>query len=250
MADLIYGINPVREALRGGRRRPLKLILAQNVSSPRHQELLQDAERAGVPVLWKKRQDLDLLAGHHQHQGVLLEIESFAYASLDDLLASWRASGEKAFFLVLDGITDPHNLGAILRSADAAGCQGVIVARDRSCPVTAVVDKVSAGALEYVPLCQVTNLARTLEKLQAEGLWTFGLAGEADADPFYRADLAGDVALVVGSEGAGLRPNVRRHCDMLLAIPMAGRVSSLNASVAAAIALFEVVRQRRERAGA
>jgi 23S rRNA (guanosine2251-2'-O)-methyltransferase len=99
-------------------------------------------------------------------------------------------------------------------------------------------------------LCQVTNLARTLEKLQAEGLWTFGLAGEAHADPFYRADLAGDVALVVGSEGAGLRPNVRRHCDMLLAIPMAGRVSSLNASVAAAIALFEVVRQRRERAGA
>jgi 23S rRNA (guanosine2251-2'-O)-methyltransferase len=250
MADLIYGINPVREALRGARRRPLKLILAQNVSSPRHQELLREAGRAGVPVLRKTRQDLDRLVGHPQHQGVLLEIESFAYASLDDLLAAWRESGEKAFFLVLDGITDPHNLGAVLRSADAAGCQGVIVARDRSCPVTAAVDKVSAGALEHVPLCQVTNLARTLEKLQGEGLWIYGLAGEKDAAPLYRADLAGDVALVVGSEGAGLRPNVRRHCDLLLAIPMAGRVSSLNASVAAAIALFEVVRQRSEHAGA
>jgi 23S rRNA (guanosine2251-2'-O)-methyltransferase len=250
MADIIYGINPVREALRGGRRRPLKLIVEQNVSSPRHQELLRDAERAGVPVLLKKRQDLDRLAGNPRHQGVLLEIESFTYASLDDLLTAWRVSGQKAFFLVLDGITDPHNLGAMLRSADAAGCQGVIVARDRSCPVTAVVDKVSAGALEHVPLCQVTNLARTLEKLQAEGLWVYGLAGEEGAAPLYRADLAGDVALVVGSEGAGLRPNVSRHCDMLLAIPMAGRVSSLNASVAAAIALFEAVRQRSERAGA
>jgi len=244
MADFIYGINPVREGLRGGRRKPLVLMLAEASQSPRHQELLAEATRAGVSVLWKKRQELDRLAGSSRHQGALLEIASFVYATLEELLADWKNSGQKAFFLVLDGITDPHNLGAILRSADAAGCQGVIMAKDRSCPVTAVVDKVSAGALEHVALCQVTNLSRTLEKLQGEGVWVFGLAGEEGATPLFNADLAGDVALVVGSEGAGLRPNVRRHCDMLLAIPMAGKVSSLNASVAAALALFEVVRQR------
>lgn len=245
MAEFIYGINSVREGLRGGSRKPLALMLAESSQSPRHQELIAEAGRAAVPVLWKKRQELDRLAGSLRHQGVLLEIESFNYADLEDLLAIWQNSGQKAFFLVLDGITDPHNLGAILRSADAAGCQGVIMAKDRSCPVTAVVDKVSAGALEHVALCQVTNLSRTLEKLQKEGVWVFGLAGEEEATGLYSADLAVDVALVVGSEGSGLRPNVRRHCDMHLAIPMAGKVSSLNASVAAAVALFEVVRQRK-----
>jgi 23S rRNA (guanosine2251-2'-O)-methyltransferase len=245
MAEYIYGINTVREGLRGGRRRPLTLILAQNGPSSRHQELVAEAAQVEVPVVRKQRQELDRLAGTPQHQGVLLEIEPFAYADLETLLAAWRKSGQRAFFLVLDGITDPHNLGAILRSADAAGCHGVIVAKDRSCPVTAVVDKVSAGALEHVPLCQVTNLARTLEKFQGEGAWVYGLAGEEGAVSLYRGvDLAGDIVLVVGSEGTGLRPNVRRHCDMLLAIPMAGGVSSLNASVAAAVALFEVVRQR------
>jgi 23S rRNA (guanosine2251-2'-O)-methyltransferase len=246
MDEYIYGINPVREALRGSRRRPLRLILADTSQSPRHQEVLHEADRAEVPVVRKKRQELDRLAGTSRHQGVLLEIEPFVYTPLDDLLARRRQTGQRAFFLILDGITDPHNLGAILRSADAAGCQGVIVARDRSCPVTAVVDKVSAGALEYVPLCQVTNLARTLEVLKNEGVWVYGLAGEEESASLYGGtDLTGDVALVIGSEGAGLRPNVRRHCDMLLAIPMAGGVSSLNASVAAALALFEVVRQRR-----
>ncbi|MEZ4598406.1 MAG: 23S rRNA (guanosine(2251)-2'-O)-methyltransferase RlmB [Syntrophotaleaceae bacterium] len=246
MAEFIYGINPVREALLGGGRRPLLLILAEGSQSSRHQEILLEAGRANVPVIRKKRQELDRLAGTSHHQGALLEIEPFAYADLEDLLVRRRQSGQKAFFLVLDGITDPHNLGAILRSADAAGCHGVIMARDRSCPVTAVVDKVSAGALEHVPLCRVTNLARTLEKFKSEGMWVYGLAGEGDSVSLYKGtDLTGDVVLVVGSEGSGLRANVRRHCDLLLAIPMAGRVSSLNASVAAALALFEVVRQRQ-----
>jgi len=250
MADLIYGINPVREGLMGRRRKPLELFVLRGGGSARIKELLWEAEKEGVPVRQRERKDLDRLAGHSHHQGVLLRVEPFAYACLEELLSIWRASGRKAFFLILDGINDPRNLGAALRTADAAGCHGVIVPKDRACPVTAVVDKASAGALEHIPLCQVTNLARTLEKLQGEGLWIYGLAGEEDAAPLYRADLKGDVALVVGSEGAGLRPNVRRHCDLLLAIPMAGRVSSLNASVAAAIALFEVVRQRCERADA
>lgn len=245
MADLIYGINPAREGLRGSRRKPLELFIADDAKSSRIEELLHEASRAGVPVRRRERKDLDRLVGHHHHQGAVLKVESFAYASMEELLERWRSSGDKAFFLLLDGITDPHNLGALLRSADAAGCHGVIVPKDRSCSVTAVVDKASAGALEHVPLVQVTNLARTIEELKQLGVWVYGLAGNEEAGALYGADLRGDLALVVGSEGTGLRPNVRRHCDGLLAIPMHGGVASLNASVAAAVALFEVVRQRK-----
>jgi len=248
MPDLIYGFNPVREALAGERRRPLELTVANGPSSPRLAELLAAASAAGVPIRRRERRDLDRLAGTAHHQGVLLAVEPFPYSDLDDLLAAWQGSGEPAFFLLLDGITDPHNLGAILRSAEGAGCHGVIVPKDRSCPVTAVVDKSSAGALEHLRLCQVTNLARTLDRLKGLGIWCYGLAGEGGT-PLFGADLDGDLALVVGSEGSGLRPNVRQHCDGLLAIPLQGRVGSLNASVAAGVALFEVVRQRKKEKG-
>jgi 23S rRNA (guanosine2251-2'-O)-methyltransferase len=248
-ADLVYGINPVREALRGERRRPLELLAERDSHPPRLEALLREAVAAGVPVQRRQRQELDRLAGHSHHQGVVLRVEPFAYAEAEELLERWRSSGQKAFFLLLDGITDPHNLGAILRSADAAGCHGVFVPKDRSCPVTAVVEKTAAGALAHLPLCQVTNLARTLEELKQEGVWVYGMASEESAEELYRTDLAGNLALVVGSEGTGLRPNVRRHCDGLLAIPMGGGVASLNASVAAAVALFEVVRQRRHEFG-
>jgi 23S rRNA (guanosine2251-2'-O)-methyltransferase len=245
MADLIYGINPVREGLMGRRRKPLELFVLRGGGSARIKELLWEAEKEGVPVRQRERKDLDRLAGHSHHQGVLLRVEPFAYACLEELLSIWRASGRKAFFLILDGINDPRNLGAALRTADAAGCHGVIVPKDRACPVTAVVDKASAGALEHIPLCQVTNLARVLERLKNEGVWVYGMAGGEEADSFFEVDLSGDLALVVGSEGKGLRSNVREHCDMLLSIPMQGGVASLNASAAAAIALFEVVRQRK-----
>ncbi|APG27713.1 23S rRNA (guanosine(2251)-2'-O)-methyltransferase RlmB [Syntrophotalea acetylenivorans] len=245
MADLIYGINAVSEGLRSSRRKPLSLVLQRDSKSPRLVQLQREAESAGVPVARRDRRELDRLVGHGHHQGALLEIEPFAYLSLEELLQRWRVSEAPAFFLVLDGITDPHNLGAILRSADGAGCHGVIVTKDRACPVTGVVDKVSAGALEHVPLCQVTNLARTLDALRKEGVWVYGLAGEEGASPLYDTDLCGDLALVVGSEGTGLRPNTRSHCDLLLAIPLRGKVSSLNASVATSVALFEAGRQRR-----
>lgn len=249
-ADLIYGINPVREALHGQRRRPLELLAERGNHTPRFEELLREAAAAGIAVQRRERQDIDRLAGHSHHQGVVLRVEPFAYAEPEELLERWRSSGQKAFFLLLDGITDPHNLGAILRSADAAGCHGVIVPKDRACPVTAVVEKTAAGALAHLPLCRVTNLARCIEEFKRAGVWVYGLAGEEAAVDLYCADLAGDLALVVGSEGAGLRPNVRRHCDGLLAISMAGKVASLNASVAAAVALFEIVRQRRPTAPA
>lgn len=247
--ELIYGVNPVRESLRGSLRRPLELFVVRGGHSPRLQELLREAEGAGVPVRLRDRDDLDRLAGTPHHQGAVLRVELFAYASLEELLARWRRSGARAFFLLLDGITDPHNLGALLRSAEAAGCHGVVIPKDRACPVTPAADKAAAGALAHIPLCRVTNLSRAIEELKSEGVWVFGLAGGDGAASLYDADLTGDVALVVGSEGGGLRPNVRRHCDGILAIPMHGGVSSLNASVAGAVALFEGVRQRRSGGG-
>lgn len=243
MAELVYGINPVREGLQSSRRRPLELFVLRERKSPRLEELCRLAGQKGVPVRSRDRRDLDRLAGHAHHQGALLRLESFPFAHIGQLLENWRRSNRPAFFLLLDGITDPHNLGALLRSADAAGCHGVILPKDRTAPITAVVDKSSAGALEHIPVCQVTNLARTVDELKKEGVWVYGLAGEG-SDQIYQTDLAGDIALVVGSEGSGLRPNVRRHCDSLLTIPMRGHVSSLNASVAAGVVLFEALRQR------
>ncbi len=244
MNDYVYGTNPVQEALLGGKRKALELVLQSGSRQARLEPLRQLALKREVPVRQVARGELDRLVGHDRHQGVVLRIAPFVYATLDDLLDSWRQRGGSAFFLVLDGITDPHNFGALLRSAEGAGCQGVIVAKDRACPVTAVVEKTAAGALAHLPLCQVTNLARTLEELQQQGIWCYGLAGDEGADDLFAASLADNLALVVGSEGKGLRPNIRKHCDGLLAIPMRGRVSSLNASVAAGIALFEVVRRQ------
>jgi 23S rRNA (guanosine2251-2'-O)-methyltransferase len=249
MSDLLHGIHAVRETLLGGRRRPLELFVVRDARAPRLEEIVRLAQGSGVRTHPRERHDLDRLVGHGHHQGVVLRVEPFPFADLGDLLQAWRASGKPALFLLLDGLTDPHNFGAALRNADAAGCQGVIVPKDRSCPVTAVVESSAAGALAHLLLCQVTNLSRAIEELKEAGVWVYGLANDADARSLYATDLTGDVALVIGSEGQGMRPNVRRHCDGLLEIPMAGGVSSLNASAAAAVALYEAVRQRLAPAG-
>lgn len=246
MADYLYGINPVAEALSGDGRRPLELLLVENNRQQRFELLRQQATKQQVGVRQLSRSDLDRLIGHDRHQGVVLKLEPFRYVSLPELIAGAKKSEKDAFFLILDGITDPHNFGALVRSAEGAGCHGVVVAKDRACPVTPVVEKAAAGALAHLPLCQVTNLARTLEELKRAGVWCYGLAGEAGAKDLFSSSLEGSVALVVGSEGSGLRPNIRNHCDALLAIPMGGHLLSLNASVAAGIALFEIVRQRRQ----
>lgn len=247
MSDYVYGINPVGEALRGSLRPPLEVFVARGNRSARVDQVLRTAGEKGVPVRQRDRQDLDRMVGHPHHQGVVLKVEPFGYAEMEDLLQVWRDSGEPGFFIALDGLTDPHNVGAIIRSAEAAGCHGVITARDRACPVTPVVDKAAAGALAHLPLCQVTNLSRTLDDLKKEGFWSFGLAGDEGSVPLFEAGLEGNLVLVVGSEGSGLRQNVRKHCDVLVGIPMHGEVSSLNASVAAAVAMFEVVRRRLSR---
>ena len=245
MADYLYGINPVGEAFQGVARKPLELLVVNGDRNERLNKLVEQAEQRQLKISYFSRKELDRLAGNSQHQGVLLRLTAFNYADFSSLLHQWQKSGDTAFFLVLDGITDPHNFGAMLRSAEVAGCKGVIVAKDRSCPVSSVVEKSAAGALAHVPLCQVTNLSRTIEELKKAGVWCYGLAGEASANELYSVDLTGNLALVVGSEGKGLRPNIRNHCDGLLSIPMAGQVNSLNASVAAGIALFEAVRQGR-----
>lgn len=243
MADFLYGVNPVREALSGSGRKPLELLLVKGERSARLEELIELGRTQQLKTVFRERRELDRLAGHNHHQGVLLRLEPFKFTDLSELLSAWQNSGKSAFFLLLDGITDPHNFGAILRSAEVAGCHGVIIAKDRSCSVTPVVEKTAAGALSYLPLCQVTNLSRAIEELKKAGIWCYGLAGEEGAENLYSAKLIGNLALVVGSEGKGLRENIRKHCDGLLAIPMQGQVNSLNASVAAAVALFEVVRQ-------
>jgi 23S rRNA (guanosine2251-2'-O)-methyltransferase len=245
MAITIFGIHSVREELLSAASRPCQLFLAAGQLSPRLQELVDLAEQRNVSVKTLDRPEFEALIGRNRHQGVALQLEPFTFLSLDGLLKKTTAgSAPKAFFLILDSISDPRNFGAILRNADAAGCQGVIIAKDRSCPVTGVVHKASAGALAHVPVCRVTNLSRAIEELKEAGIWVYGL-GADEAGWLFDEELRGDLALVVGCEGKGLRPNVRKHCDAMLAIPMSGGVSSLNVSVAAAIALFEVVRQRR-----
>ncbi len=248
MADYIYGVHPVREGLRG-RRRPLELFVDEKGTGQRVDEVLSLARERGIPVRQRKRQDLDRMAGQPHHQGVVLSMEPFPYAEIEDLLSAWQSCGEAGFFLLLDGITDPHNLGAILRNADAAGCQGVVLTKDRSCGITNVVDHVSAGAVEHLMVCQVTNLVRAMETLKNSGFWIYGLAAGENAQPLFSTKLSGHLALVIGSEGEGLRHRTRELCDVLLEIPMIGGIASLNAASASAVALFEVVRQRLVAAG-
>lgn len=239
--DILYGVNPVREALRGNRR-AFELFVQTSGSDHRIAKIVALAEEKGVAVRRRERADLERLAGNSHHQGLVLRVAPFAYTDLDDFLAA-PTGDAPLFLLMLDGIQDPQNLGALIRSAACAGAQGVIIPKDRACGVTPVVEKASAGAVETLPVIQVTNLVQALERLKQAGCWAYGLAGEADKD-IYQTDLRGNLVLVIGSEGEGMRPLVRKQCDGLLAIPQYGGVSSLNASVAGGIVLFEAARQR------
>lgn len=240
--DILYGINSVREALRGNRK-AFELFVQTGGTDQRIAKLAALAEEKGIAVRRRERADLERLAGNPHHQGVVLKVAPFVYAELEDFLSKHQKTEGSLFVLVLDGIQDPQNLGALIRSAACAGVQGVIIPKDRACGMTPVVEKASAGAVETVPVIQVTNLVQTLERLKQAGCWTFGLAGEANKD-IYQADYHGNLALVVGSEGEGIRPLVRKHCDLLLAIPHYGGISSLNASVAGGVVMFEAARQR------
>lgn len=240
--DILYGINPVREALRGNRK-AFELYVQTSGTDHRIAKLTALAEEQEIPVRRRERSDLERLAGNPHHQGVVLRVAPFVYSELEDILSNYKESNDTLFILVLDGIQDPQNLGALIRSAACAGVQAVIIPKDRACGVTPVVEKASAGAVETVPIIQVTNVIQALERLKQAGCWVFGLDGGATQN-LYQSDFSGNLALVIGSEGEGIRALVRKHCDLLLAIPQYGGVSSLNASVAGGIVLFEAARQR------
>lgn len=235
---VVYGINPVQEALRSGRVRALRI---GERSDARLRGLLDLAGRQGVPVQRVPAETLVQQSRGGVHQGVVADVEEASRYSLAELVGAARGP---ALLVVLDGIEDPHNLGAILRSADAVGVDGVVVQSRRSAALGGAAAKASAGAVSYVRIAEVVNIARALEELKALGVWTVGLAGEVPL-AYDQVDFRLPTALVLGAEGTGLRRLVRERCDVLAGIPMTGHVSSLNVSVAAGVALFEAARQRR-----
>jgi len=240
--DITYGIHAVEAVLKYSPERVIELWILQGRDDNRLAEILEIAGQYGVSVQHATRKVLDDKSGGGQHQGVLARVKAVKQLNDNDLTALIEKT-ETPFFLILDGVTDPHNLGACLRNADAAGVHGVIVPRDNSVGLTPTVSKVACGAAEVVPLFQVTNLARTMKSLQAKGIWIVGAAGEAEHD-LYKADLKGPLAIAMGAEDKGLRRLTREGCDSLVSIPMSGSVSSLNVSVASGICLFEAVRQK------
>lgn len=230
------------EALRG-KRRAFELFVSRDANDRRMGKLLKLAAEKGVPVRSRDKRDIGRLCGSEHHQGVALRLEGFPYSEVADIMSSWRESGESGLILALDGVQDPHNLGALIRSAACAGAHGVIIPKDRAARVTATVEKSAAGAAETIPVAQVTNLAQTLDELKEAGFWVYGTADSA-ASSLYCHDLTGNVVVVIGGEGEGVRPLVRKKCDFLVAVPLRGGVNSLNASVAGGVVLFEALRQR------
>jgi 23S rRNA (guanosine2251-2'-O)-methyltransferase len=242
MADYIWGRYPVLEALRS-RRRVHRVLVAQGPQDAALTQVLDQARRAGVPIEPSPRRRLDELSRGANHQGIIALAAPRQYAEIDDVFARAAALEEPPLVLVLDAIQDVQNLGSLIRTAEAVGAHGVIIPEHRAAGLTPAVDKTSAGAVELIPVVRVTNVSRTLDDLKKRGLWCIGLEGDAQTD-YDHANLEGPIALVVGNEGQGITRLVRDHCDLLVRIPMRGRVRSLNAAVAGSVVLYEIWRQR------
>jgi 23S rRNA (guanosine2251-2'-O)-methyltransferase len=241
--NVLFGMNTVTEALKARGRAFEWVGVAKERHDLRLQKLIQECRQQGIPVRLLPRVELDRMAATASHQGVVAVTSSKQYADLDDVIAAKR--GEYSLVIVLDGVEDPHNLGAILRTADAAGADGVLIPERRAVGVTGTVAKASAGASEHLPVAKVTNIARSLEDLKAREFWIVGL-DERGKQSYIDIDYKMNCALVLGAEGKGLHDLVTRKCDFLVSIPMLGKVPSLNVSVAAGVVLYEVVRQRRK----
>ena len=241
--NLIFGINAVGESLKARGRAFQWVAVAKERNDLRLQKLIQECRKHSVPVRFLPRLELDRMAGSGSHQGVVAVTSSKQYTDLDDVIAAKR--GAYSLVVVLDGVEDPHNLGAILRTADAAGADGVVIPERRAAGITGTVTKSSAGASEHLPVAKVTNIARTLEELKTREMWIVGL-DERGKQRYDEVDYKMNCAVVLGSEGKGLHDLVSRKCDFLVSIPMLGKVSSLNVSVAAGAVLYEIVRQRRQ----
>lgn len=240
--ELIEGRNAVMEALRAGTAID-KILVARGETDHTLGRIIFQAKKAGTVVVECDRRKLDAMSETHSHQGIIAIAAAQRYAAVEEILQSASDKGEAPLIVVCDEISDPHNLGAIIRTAECAGAHGVIIPKRRSAGLTAVVSKTSAGAVSYLPVARVPNIPALLKDLQKKGLWIFGTAADGDKS-LYEADLRSPAAIVIGSEGDGMSRLVREGCDFLVSIPMKGRISSLNASAAAAVLLYEALRQR------
>ena len=242
---LIEGRNALTEALKSGRAID-KLYVAEGSTDRALARLAAQAKEAGAVVVPTDRRKLDQMSPTGAHQGVIAAVAAHEYASVDEILELAAQRGEAPLLVICDELSDPHNLGAILRTAECAGAHGLIIPKRRSAGLTAVVAKTSAGAVEYLPVARVSNIAGTIRELKEKGVWIYGTAADADSE-LYKTDLTGPAAIVIGSEGEGMSRLVRESCDLLVSIPMKGQISSLNASAAAAVMLYEALRQRSAR---
>ena len=236
----IIGRNPVTEAIRAGR--PVDKVLIQDGAGGAADRVRKLCKDNGIRVESAAKKDLDRLADGEAHQGIIAFASVREYAAVEDILTRAEKSGEPPFIVILDGIEDPHNLGAILRSAECAGAHGVIIPKRSACGLTETVAKSSAGAVEYVPCARVTNIARTIEELKEKGLWIY--ACDMDGVTFYEQDMTGPCAIVIGAEGKGISRLVKEKCDFTVSMPLKGKIQSLNASNAACVLMYEIRRQR------
>ncbi len=240
--DTIEGRNPVMEALKSGREIE-KILVAKGAREGSINKIIGMAKDKSVFYQYVERQKLDEIATTNNHQGVIALVAAYKYRDLDDILEIAKRKNQDPFIIILDEIMDPHNLGSIMRTADAVGAHGIIIPKRRSVGLTAAVAKTSAGAIEYVPVAKVSNIAQTIEKLKQNGLWIVGADSGGDRDYFY-GDMKGPLGLVIGNEGKGISRLVKEKCDFIVKIPMLGKLASLNASVAAAVLMYEVHRQK------
>ncbi len=243
--DIIIGRNAVREALSGGR--AVDRMLVAKGAGGSVVQLIAMCRDKGVPVKEADAKKLDAISGGGRHQGVILFAAAHEYASVDDIFALAEQRGEPPFIILCDGLEDPHNLGAIVRSAEAAGAHGVIIPEHRSVSLSSWAGKAAAGALEYVPVARVTNLNNTVRELKERGVWVW--AADMDGTPYYEADLSGPAALIIGSEGKGVSRLMKENADAVVSIPMKGKINSLNASVAGGILMFEISKARTVKGG-
>ena len=241
--DMIEGRNALTEALKSGRTID-KVFVAAGDTDKALARLSAMAKEAGAVVVATDRRKLDQMSPTGAHQGIMAQVAAHEYATVEQILQRAADRGEAPLIVLCEELTDPHNLGAILRTAECAGAHGVIIPKRRSVGLTAVVSKTSAGAVEYMPVARVSNMVNTIKELKKQGVWVYGTAAEGSA-PLYRTDLTGPAAIVIGNEGQGMSRLVAESCDVLVSIPMKGQISSLNASAAAAILLYEAVRQRQ-----
>lgn len=239
--DLVAGRNAVMEMLKGSRS-VNRLLVANGSSEGSMREIIALAKEKGINIQFYDRSKLDAMAPGIRHQGVLAQVPPVQYAELEDILQIARDRNEPPFIVLLDELEDPHNLGAILRTADAAGVHGVLIPKHRSCPLSATVAKTSAGAVEHVPVARIGNMVQTIKKLKKEGLWV--AAADMDGTDYYDTDLTGSLLLVIGSEGQGVGRLIKEQCDFVVRIPMVGKINSLNASVAGSILMYEAMKQR------